>query len=157
MESLKILDGPPESEVVTVRTFEVSQALAFEAWTNPVHLKNWWGPNGFTNTFHVFDLKPGGKWSFIMHGPDGKDYPNESTFILIDSPSRLVFNHDSNPKFQVEATFDVVKPTTTKVTFRMKFNTVEECNKLRAFVTDKNEENFDRLGAEMEVMKQSNF
>lgn len=157
MDVLEILNGPPESEVITVRTFKASQALTFEAWTNPDHLKNWWGPNGFTNTFHVFDLKPGGKWSFIMHGPEGKDYPNESTFILIDKPARLVFNHDSNPKFQVEATFDVITPTTTKVTFRMKFKTVEECNKLRAFVTEKNEENFDRLGVELERMNQRNL
>jgi uncharacterized protein YndB with AHSA1/START domain len=35
--------------------------LVYQAWTNPNHLKNWWGPNGFTNTFNEFDLRPGGK------------------------------------------------------------------------------------------------
>ena len=29
---------------------------------NPLHLQNWWGPEGFTNTFHEFDLKPEGRW-----------------------------------------------------------------------------------------------
>lgn len=35
-----------------------------------MHLKNWWGPDGFTNTFHEFNLRPNGKWILTMHGPE---------------------------------------------------------------------------------------
>src|SRR5688500_8680230 len=43
------------NEIVTTRIFSYPRQLVWNAWTNPDHLKNWWGPNGFTNTFHQFD------------------------------------------------------------------------------------------------------
>lgn len=51
----------PECEIVSSRIVDASQELVFSAWTDPNHLKNWWGPAGFTNTFNKFDLRPGGK------------------------------------------------------------------------------------------------
>ncbi|EMO29454.1 toxin-antitoxin system, toxin component domain protein [Leptospira interrogans serovar Bataviae str. HAI135] len=49
-------------------------------WTEPEHVIHWWGPKGFTNTFETMDVRPGGIWKFIMHGPDGTDYPNLIVF-----------------------------------------------------------------------------
>ncbi len=147
--SNKIIDPAPGCEIVTSRIINVSRALVYKAWTNPVHLKKWWGPNGFTNTFHEFDLREGGKWSFIMHGPDKRNYPNESTFLKIIENEFFVFNHISPPKFQVHAIFKEITADKTGLIFKMVFNTEEECTKLRAFVTDKNEENMDRLEAEL--------
>ena len=66
----KINSVSPDCEIVSIRNFTYSREQVFNAWTDPNRLKNWWGPKGFTNTFHEFDLRPGGKWSFIMHGPD---------------------------------------------------------------------------------------
>ena len=146
----KITATSPDREVVTVRTFDHRRELIFEAWINPEHLKNWWGPNGFTNTFHKFDLRPGGMWRFTMHGPDGTNYPNESVFIEITEPESIVFDHLSNPQFQVIATFDELQETKTRVTFRMIFKSTEQCNALRSFVQGKNEENFDRLELELQ-------
>lgn len=146
----QITTTSPECEIVSVRTFGHRRELIFEAWTNPERLKNWWGPNGFTNTFHEFDLRPGGKWIFTMHGPDGVNYPNESVFIKIEEPELLVFNHLSHPRFQVVATFDELQETKTRVTFRMIFQSAEQCNALRSFIQGKNEENFDRLEAELQ-------
>jgi len=65
------------NEIVSSREFEAPRELLFQAWTNPDLLARWWGPKGFTNTFHEFDMKPGGTWRFVMHGPDGVDYPND--------------------------------------------------------------------------------
>ena len=56
-------------EVTATRIFDAPRALVWRAFTDPDHLKHWWGPNGFTCTFHEFDLRPGGAWHFIMHGP----------------------------------------------------------------------------------------
>lgn len=47
--------------IVSTRTITEPINKVFRAWTDPEHLKNWWGPNGFTNTIHEFDLRPGGK------------------------------------------------------------------------------------------------
>ena len=139
----------PNCEIISFRTVNASQDIVFNAWTDPNHLKNWWGPKGFTNTFNVFDLRPGGKWSFVMHGPDKGNYHNECEFIKIDRPSLLVWKRYSKPLFQVVVTFDVETDGRTKVIFRMIFDTAEECNKLKVHVVDKNEENFDKLEAEL--------
>lgn len=87
-----------------------------------------------------------------MHGPDKGNYANECTFIKIEKPSIIAWQRISKPIFQVLATFDEVDPDQTKVVFKMLFNSAEECNKLKGFVVDKNEENFDRLEIELKKM-----
>jgi hypothetical protein len=142
----------PDCEIVSSRIVTASRDFVFKAWTDPNHLKNWWGPKGFTNTFNEFDLRPGGKWSFIMHGPDKGNYNNEVEFIRIDKPSLIAWKRFSKPLFQVVATFEEVSPNQTKIVFRMIFDTAGACNKLKPFVVDKNEENFDRLENELTKM-----
>jgi len=87
-----------------------------------------------------------------MHGPEKGNYANECTFIKIEKPSIIAWQRISKPIFQVLATFDEVDPDQTKVVFKMLFNSAEECNKLKGFVVDKNEENFDRLEIELKKM-----
>ena len=60
-----------EREIVITRVFDAPRDLVFDAWTKEEHLSKWWGPRGFTTSFQKFDMKPGGTWQFIMHGPDG--------------------------------------------------------------------------------------
>lgn len=71
------LSAPPNCQIVTTRTVNAPITQVFKAWTDPEHLKNWWGPKGFTNTFIEHDLRPGGKWRYIMHGPKAGNYKNE--------------------------------------------------------------------------------
>src|SRR5262245_36352617 len=63
-------------EIVITRLINAHRALVFEAWITPEYVAKWWGPNGFTNTIHEMDVRPGGVWRFTMHGPAGVDYPN---------------------------------------------------------------------------------
>ena len=151
MES-EILSTTPDCEIVTTRILNFPINLAFKAWTDPNHLKNWWGPKGFTNTFNEFDLRPGGKWSFIMHGPDKGNYHNECEFIKIDKPSLIAWKRHSKPLFNILTTFEEISGDKTKIAFKMIFATADECNKLKPFVVDKNEENFDRLEVELTKM-----
>lgn len=148
----EILNTTPESEIVSTRVFKYSKELLFQAWANPEHLKNWWGPNGFTNTFHEFDFRIGGKWRFTMHGPEKGNYANECEFIKIDVPNLIAWKRYSKPLFQVVASFHEVDHEHTKLVFKMLFETAEECAKLRPFVVDKNEENFDKLETELTKM-----
>lgn len=147
-----IMNTPPENEIVTMRTFNAPRHLVYKAWTNPAHLKVWWGPKGFTNTFNVFDLRVGGRWSFVMHGPDKGNYVNEATFTAIREPELLVWDRQSKPIFQVEVNFEALTENTTRVVFKQKFATREECEKLRKYVPEKNEENMDRLEDELKRM-----
>ena len=87
----EIISTTPDCEIVSSRIVNASINIVYTAWTDPVHLKNWWGPAGFTNTFNEFNLRPGGKWSFIMHGPHKGNYPNECEFIKIDNPTLIAW------------------------------------------------------------------
>lgn len=147
-----IITTTPDCEIVSTRIVSASRELVFAAWTNPDHLKNWWGPAGFTNTFHEFNLRPGGRWRFTMHGPDKGNYENEVEFVTIEKPSLIYWKRHSKPLFHVLATFEEVAAGKTKVVFKMLFTSAEECNKLKPFVVDKNEENFDRLETELSKM-----
>src|SRR6478672_2974302 len=147
----EIISTTPDCEIVSTRIVNASIHHVFRAWTDPNHLKNWWGPNGFTNTFHEFDLRVGGKWRFTMHGPDKGNYENECEFLRIERPTLIAWKRISKPLFNVLFTFEEVANDQTKVVFKMIFATAEECNKLKRFVVDKNEENFDRL--EIELLK----
>ncbi len=148
----EILKTTPKSEIVSTRIFNVKKEKLFRAWAEPEHLKNWWGPKGFTNTFHEFDFRIGGKWRFIMHGPDKGNYANECEYIKIEVPSLIAWKRYSKPLFQGLATFEEISPDKTKLVFKMLFETEEECSKLKPFVIDKNEENFDKLEIELSRM-----
>ena len=140
-----------DNEIISRRLIAFPRQLVWKAWTDPVHLARWWGPKGFTNTFHQFDLRPGGEWVFVMHGPDGANFDNKSVFVEIVPQERIVFDHLSKPQFRVTATFEE-KAGRTDVTFRMTFKSADECAVLRAFVTKANEQNFDRIEDELSKM-----
>jgi uncharacterized protein YndB with AHSA1/START domain len=87
----------------------------------------WGGPNGFTNTFHTFDLRPEGTWEYTMHGPDGQDYPNRNVFQEI-GPERIVLRHETGHHFIMTATFMDVDGG-TEVTFRQTLASKENYKK----------------------------
>lgn len=88
------------------RIVNAPRELVWEAWTKPEHIKNWWGPEGFTNTIHKMDVVPGGEWEFIMHGPDGVDYKNKHIYREVIKPEKLVMEHVTSPKFEMTVTFE---------------------------------------------------
>lgn len=149
----KIFPSTPECEIVSTRVFNVSKEMLFSAFSNPEYLKQWWGPKDFTSTFLEFDFREGGRWKFIMHGPGKGNYPNEVEFVKIDRPDTIAWKRYSKPLFNVSFTFKEVKHDQTLLEFRMVFDTEEECNKIKGFAVDKNEENFDRLQKVLAEMK----
>ena len=149
--TLDIISTTPDYEIVSSRIVNASRDIVYSAWTEN-HLKNWWGPAGFTNTFNEFDLRPGSKWSFIMRGPNKGNYSNECEFIKIDKPGLIAWNRFSKPIFQVVATFEEVSIYKTKIVFKQIFNSADKCKKVKAFAADKSEENFDRLETELAKM-----
>jgi uncharacterized protein YndB with AHSA1/START domain len=133
-----------DREIVTTRLIHASREWVWKAWTDPQHLAQWWGPKGFSNTFHTFELRPGCEWRFLMHGPDGTDYKNHSVFVEIVPHERLVLDHLSGPHFRMEATF-VDRNGGTEVTFRGIFDTVKEFEQVKGFAIDGNRETMDRM------------
>jgi uncharacterized protein YndB with AHSA1/START domain len=94
-----------DRELLITRLLKAPRELVWEVFTDPDHIKHWWGPAGFTNTIFRMDVQPGGVWEFIMHGPDGTDYKNKSIYREIVKPERIVFEHVSGPKFVTTITF----------------------------------------------------
>jgi uncharacterized protein YndB with AHSA1/START domain len=144
-------DALSDRTIVGTRVFDAPRELVFRAWTDPTHLAKWWGPKGFTNTFQEFDLRPGGVWRFIQHGPNGANYKNEIVFTEIVEPERIVFQHVSPPRFEVTATF-AAEAGKTRLTFQMLFETAALCAKVKVYAVDANDQNFDRLEAELARM-----
>ena len=145
----EIIVTTPDCEIESSRIVNASREIVYRAWSDPNHLKNWWGPSGFSNTFNEFDFCVGGKWNFVMHGPDKGNYVNDCEFIKIESPSLIAWKRYSKPLFQVVATFEEISANKTKVVFKQIFNSVIECNKIKKYTVGKNDENFDRLEEEL--------
>ncbi|MEP7259502.1 MAG: SRPBCC family protein [Flavitalea sp.] len=119
-----------DSEMVVTRLFDAPRELVFKAWTDPLYLVNWWGPAGFANTSLDIDVKPGGFWHFIMHSPDGFDFPNMIVFDEVVKPGLISYVHGSGDEedsgqFKVVVTFEP-QDDKTKFMMRVIFNSAEE-------------------------------
>jgi len=92
-------------ELKISRLLNAPRELVWEMWTDPEHIKHWWGPSGFTNTISKMDVKEEGEWEFVMHGPDGTDFKNKHIYKEIVKPERLVLDHVTSPRFRMTVTF----------------------------------------------------
>lgn len=139
-------------EVATSRVLAATPAAVFGAFSNPEHLKRWWGPAGFTNTFERFDLRPGGVWRFVMRGPDGREYPNAKEFLEVVPSERIVLrNMDPTHGFLLTITL-AARGGGTELTWRMVFEPAPGNGRIRDVVAAANEENLDRLAACLATM-----
>jgi uncharacterized protein YndB with AHSA1/START domain len=123
------LDSDARS-ILGVREFDAPRELVFSAWTSPEHLAQWWGPAGFSTTTMSFDMRPGGFWRFVMHGPDGRDYQNRVTFEEVVRPERIVYRHgggeDVEPvQFKQTVIFEDLG-SRTRITWRSDFPSAAE-------------------------------
>lgn len=134
----------------TERVFPHPPDAVYAAFADGDRLARWWGPRGFTNTFETFEFRPGGRWVFVMHGPDGSRHPNESAFRALDSGKRVQIEHMSAPHFTLTVTLE---PTGsgTKLTWAQSFPDRDVAARLEPIVVPANEQNLDRLGAELKA------
>jgi len=119
----KTISETADREISITRILNAPRELVWEVWNDPKHLSKWWGPNGFTTTVHEMDVRPAGKWQHTMHGPDGKDYPNDAIYTEVVKPELIRFTH-AQPKFDVTVTFEAIG-NKTKLTMRNVFETAE--------------------------------
>jgi uncharacterized protein YndB with AHSA1/START domain len=137
-----------------VTTFSTSRDIprpvdqVFAAISNPERLARWWGPAGFTNTFSVCEFRTGGRWSFVMHGPDGGNFTNESVFANIEAPTRVVVRHISEPKFELTIGL-APSGSGTLVSWTQVFEDSQLASRIEHIVVPANEQNLDRMSAEV--------
>lgn len=113
-----------DREIAATRVFDAPRDLVFQMWTDPTQIGRWWGPNGFTITIHEMNVRPGGAWRLIMHGPDGRDYRNEIIYVEVVRPERLIYDHVSGPVFRDSVTFADIGQK-TRLTMQKLFATAE--------------------------------
>ena len=130
MDARNSIDLDDPLAIAGVRLLDAPRELVWKVWTDPKHLAQWWGPDGFTTTTSAYECKAGGVWRFVMHGPDGRDYENRITFEVVEPPKRLVYRHggedDVEPvQFRTTVTFEALG-NKTRLTMRGVFPSAAE-------------------------------
>ncbi|MGB0176231.1 MAG: SRPBCC domain-containing protein, partial [Owenweeksia sp.] len=136
-----------------VRTFNAPIALVWEAWTKPEHIKNWWGPNGFTNVVSLLEPYTGGRYELTMQGPDGTIYPNRYTYTEVIEHKLIAYKHEHGPHFTAHIEFEDLGGQ-TKITWTMLFRNREEfIHTIKTFKADKGlEQNAEKLETYLKTM-----
>lgn len=132
----------------TSREIASSVDEVFATFSDGERLARWWGPAGFSNTFDLCEFKTGGRWIYTMHGPDGKDYKNESIFREIVIGQKVVIEHIVLPKYTLTITLSEIEGKTT-VTWEQDFENKAFATKMRDFLENANQQNLVRLTAEV--------
>jgi uncharacterized protein YndB with AHSA1/START domain len=126
------------------RVLPFTPERVFDAFARPELLARWWGPTGFTNSFELFEFRPGGRWKFVMHAPNGSKHPNENVFLELAAPSRLVIQHVSQPRFVLTVSLEPHHGGTA-IQWDQEFEDIEVATRVRHIVEPANEQNLDRL------------
>ncbi|WP_027661023.1 SRPBCC family protein [Salinispora fenicalii] len=141
-----------DREIVVSRLIDARQELVFEAFTEVEHLSRWWGPEGFTTTTHSFEFRESGVWDYVMHGPDGADYPQWITWTEIVPPKRITLLHgayrDDPETFESILDF-TPHGTATRIVMRSIFPTRQQRDRvvLEYHAIEGGEQTLGKLGA----------
>jgi len=138
--------GNLDATLSTERWLSATPRQVFAAFEDPDCLATWWGPSGFTNTFAQFEFRPGGKWIFTMHAPNGANYDNESVFQAVEPDRRIVIEHVVKPWYLLTITL-TPQGNRTHLAWDQEFESPEMAERLRPLSKTANEQNLDRLQA----------
>lgn len=146
------------NEIYITRIYDAPVKTVWNAWVEPDQVAQWWGPRGFTITTHHKDVRTGGSWNYIMHGPDGIDYPNNTKFLEVEKYSRLVYDHGANenqpPLFRVTVLFSEIQGK-TKMEMTMALATEEAARSTKKFIKKANgDSTWDRLAEYLSSTKE---
>ena len=133
----------------TSREISASPDEVFAAFSDPQRMARWWGPAGFSNTFKICEFKPGGRWSYTMHGPKGANFQNESVFAEVEPSKKVVLQHVSEPKYRLTISLTPSAGGTT-VSWVQVFEKPDVARRIEHIVVPANEQNLDRLSAEVQ-------
>ena len=91
----------PKRALTLTRIFGAPRETVWKAWTDPIELAKWWGPNGVTNPECKVDARVGGNIRIVMlAGPElgplaGRRWPMDGEVVELTEPERLVFSNNA--------------------------------------------------------------
>lgn len=120
-----------ERAIESSRWFDAPREMVWEAFANPKQVVEWWGPHGFTMTIREMDVRPGGMWVHTLHGPDGTDFPGESTFTEVIPGKHVKLALKGGREGEPEIHFTIAITWTdeaggTRIDWRIEFPSREE-------------------------------
>ena len=144
--------------IITTRILNAPRELVFKVLTDPNHIAEFWGPNGFTNIIQSIDVREGGEWLFTMVGPDGTAYPNRVIYRKIVPPSLLSFDHDggegSPPDHAFKNEIELFEEgKSTRIEMRLMVKTIAQRDGLLGYAPEGGRQNLDRLSAHLDVLQ----
>ena len=139
-------------QIITSRAIAAPRELVWKMLTTPEHMKHFWGPDGFTNTFKSYDLRVGGEARFTMHGPDGTDYPNRFIFKKIEPPHLLSYDHDNGGEGPIQHKFLgevelLDEAGKTRIELRMTDESIAARDAVVKYAVEGGKQNLDRFAA----------
>jgi uncharacterized protein YndB with AHSA1/START domain len=124
-------------EMRLTRLLDAPIELVWEVITDPAHIAQWWGPDGFTISISKMDVTPGGQWNLVMHGPDGTNYENKIIYKEVVKHKRLVLEYQTTPKHVTTVELDA-QGEQTLMMWHITFESAEQLVQLvRDFKVDK--------------------
>jgi uncharacterized protein YndB with AHSA1/START domain len=138
--------------IITTRVLNAPRELVWKVLSSPDHLKHFWGPDGFTNTYKTFDFSENGESRFIMHGPDGKDWPNRMIYRKLDAPRFIRWEHDNggegdwDHKFVGEIEL-FEEGNKTRIELRVIEPSMESRDNIAQYAVEGGKQNLDRMAA----------
>jgi len=136
--------NPQDRILRTQRSIPHAPYAIYAAFSDPSRLARWWGPKDFKNTFETFAFTAGGDWKFLMHGPDGHNYPNHCVFCKLVAGEEVVLEHVGAPRFTLSITLQPVDAG-TQVVWVQEFEDPKVTAAIRHIAEPGNEQNLDRL------------
>lgn len=121
-----------ENQIVIERVFACPKERLFSIWNEREQIEKWYGPKGFNTRVEEYDFTEGGRWKFVMVGPDQKERPVTGRFILIDSPNkvRTIDGFDDHPDkstgMTLKAEFIALEGGSSKLILTSTHKSVEE-------------------------------
>ncbi|HTP25147.1 MAG TPA: SRPBCC domain-containing protein [Anaeromyxobacteraceae bacterium] len=119
--------------LIATRIIDAPTSKVWDAWIAPEKIAKWWGPAGFRSTVKELDVREGGRFHVIMHGPDGTDYPNLYVFDRVEDLKQLVYTNVGSKQFGLAPFQTVVDMegigNKTRVVLKARFGSEEDKRK----------------------------
>ena len=143
------------TDLIMERFFLAPQELVYSAYTEPDHIRNWWGPFGWTTTNYQMDVRPGGIWHYCMRSDDGEEAWGKAIYREVEPFSRLVYldsfsdengNDAEDFPSMLTATEFIKEGNGTRIVSRTQFDSEEDLKKVMDMeAVEGMTQTFDRL------------